>query len=206
ASNLKFVRDRLNGDEAGLQAIESTAERVDDMRQLLLTLSGFTRPARPRYEIGDIHEVLRGAVNFIAHDAEARRIQLAVSFAPEKLECEMDVRIVKQVMLNLLKNAMEAMPDGGRLEVRTRSVAVDEDAPASAVVEVADTGMGIAAEDLRKVFRPLYSTKPTGAGLGLSFCRQAIQEHGGEIHLTSRQGSGTTVTLSIPVRQATFNQ
>jgi len=206
ASNLRFVRERLSDDEPGLQAIDSTAERVDDMRQLLLTLSGFTRPARPRYEISDLHHLIRGAVNFIAREAETRRIQVAVSFAPAKLECEMDVRIVKQVLLNLFKNAMEAMPEGGRLEVRTRSESADQDVASVALIEISDTGIGIGEDDLRKVFRPLYSTKPTGTGLGLSFCRQAIDEHGGEIHLSSRKGSGTTVTLSIPVHQAMFNQ
>lgn len=206
ASNLVFVRERLNGDEASLRALDATAERLDDMRQLLRTLSGFTRPAQPRYEIADVHQLVRGAVNFIARDAETRRIQVAVSFAPAELECEIDVRIVKQVLLNLFKNAMEAMPDGGRLEIKTRIGPLNQKDPPVAIIEIADTGVGICDDDLRKVFRPLYSTKPTGAGLGLSFCRQAIEEHGGEVRLTSRPGSGTTVTLSIPIHQATFNQ
>jgi signal transduction histidine kinase len=206
ASNLMFVRDRLGKDEAALQALDVTAERLGDMQQLLQTLSGFTRPAQPRYELADVHELIRGAVNFIAKDAEARTIQLSASFAPMKLQCEMDVRVIKQVFLNLLKNAMEAMPEGGRLEIRTWSQSATDNESAVAVIEIVDTGDGISDDDLRRVFRPLYSTKPTGAGLGLPFCRQAIEEHGGEIHLTSRKGSGTTVTLSIPVHQATLDQ
>jgi signal transduction histidine kinase len=69
-------------------------------------------------------------------------------------------------------------------------------------IEIADTGAGIAEADLRKVFRPLFTTKLRGAGLGLAFCRQAVEEHGGEIRLSSRgRGHGTVAVISLPVRQ-----
>jgi signal transduction histidine kinase len=204
ASNLLFVRDRVAQDQPTLEAIEATAERLDDMRQLLATLSGFTRPHQPRYEPTDLHDLIRRAVAFVAREAEARGIQLSVAFAPTSLECEVDVRVIKQVLLNLLKNAMEAMPEGGRLEVRTRPAAPE--ANSAAIVEIADSGIGIAETDLRRVFRPLYSTKPHGTGLGLPFCRQAIEEHGGEIRIASRKGSGTTITFTLPRCQATPNE
>ena len=85
------------------------------------------------------------------------------------------------------------MPHGGRVDVTTRATP-DERTPDSVAIEIADTGVGIPESDLRKVFRPLFSTKARGAGLGLSFCRQAVEEHGGEIRLNSRgNGHGTVV-------------
>jgi signal transduction histidine kinase len=203
-SNLLFVRSTLarSADEKVTQAIDVSLDQLSQMRQLLGTLSGFPGRAAPRFTVADLHDVVRSCVSFIAKDAERRRIQLAASFAPSVVSCEMDVRLIKQVLLNVLKNAMEAMPNGGRLDVRTSSRAAEQE-PAAVLVEVADTGIGIPEADLRKVFRPLFSTKPRGAGLGLSFCRQAVEEHGGEIRLLSDgYNKGTTVLISLPLRQA----
>jgi PAS domain S-box-containing protein len=203
-SNLLFVRRMLtNSPDEVAQALNMSLEQLDQMRQLLGTLSGL--PGRPplKYELADLHEIIRRCIAFVAKEAERRRIRLAASFAPSIVACEMDVRSIKQVLLNLLKNAMEAMPEGGRLEVRTSYRAPELHEPAATVIEVEDTGLGIAEADLRKVFRPLFSTKPRGAGLGLSFCRQTVEEHGGEIRLTSRgRNQGTVAIVSLPVRQA----
>ena len=204
-SNLLFVRSTLS-DAAPpevTRALETSLEQLEQMRQLLGTLSGFPRRPAPRFEIADLHDVVRGSVTFVEKDADRRRIRIAVSFAMPSLTCEMDVRLIRQVLLNLLKNAMEAMPNGGRLDVRTSYRAGREREPASVGIEITDSGAGIADADLRRVFRPLFSTRPRGAGLGLSFCRQTVEEHGGEIRLTSRgRGQGTTATIWLPVRQA----
>jgi len=203
ASNLLYLRNSLPAGENGpvREAVETTAERVDDMRELLTTLSSFTRQPRPRYEVADLHDLIRRTLTFIAREAEDRHIQILVSFAPLALSCEMDVRMMKQVLLNLLKNAMEAMPGGGRLEIRTHQSEASDGEPALALIELKDSGVGVSETDLRKVFRPLYTTKPRGTGLGLPFCRQVIEEHGGEIRIHSRKGSGTTVTFTIPIHE-----
>ena len=203
ASNLLYVRNSLPARQNGRirEAVETTAERVDDMRELLTTLSSFTRQRHPRYEVADFHDLIQRTVTFIAREAEYRHIQILVSFAPFGLSCQMDVRLMKQVLLNLLKNAMEAMPGGGRLEIRTEQSEASDGEPALAQIDVKDSGIGISETDLLKVFRPLYSTKPRGTGLGLPFCRQVIEEHGGEIRINSRKGSGTTVTFTIPIQE-----
>jgi signal transduction histidine kinase len=203
ASNLLYLRNSLPAGQNGSirEAVETTAERVDDMWELLTTLSSFTRQRHPRYEVADFHELIRRTVTFIAREAEYRHIQILVSFAPVGLSFQMDVRMMKQVLLNLLKNAMEAMPGGGRLEIRTRQSEASDGEPALAQIELEDSGVGISETEMRKVFRPLYSTKPRGTGLGLPFCRQVIEEHGGEIRINSRKGSGTTVTFTIPIHE-----
>ena len=204
-SNLVFVRSAL-ADAASpevTRALETSLDQLDQMRQLLGTLSGFPGRTAPRFEMTDLHDVVRGSVTFVEKDADRRRIRIAVSFAMPSIACEMDVRLIRQVLLNLLKNAMEAMPTGGRLDVRTSYRAGRDREPASVGIEITDTGVGIADADLRRVFRPLFSTKPRGAGLGLSFCRQTVEEHGGEIRIASRgRGQGTTAVIWLPVRQA----
>ena len=204
-SNLVFVRDRLApaGTVDAAHALDVSLEQLDRVRQLLGTLSAVPRRPAPRYEVADLHGVIRRCAAFVAKEAEGRHIEVVLSLAPGERHCEMDVRLIKQVLLNLFKNAMEAMPAGGRIVVTTFERAGTRTEAASAVIEVADSGKGIPEADLRKVFRPLFSTKPRGAGLGLSFCRQAVEEHGGEIRLTSGGGGrGTVATVSLPLRQA----
>jgi signal transduction histidine kinase len=97
------------------------------------------------------------------------------------------------------------MREGGRIWV-SASLSAADDGPGTVEIEIADTGVGIAEADLRRVFRPLFSTKRGGAGLGLSFCRQAVEEHGGEVRITTAgRGQGTTVCVSLPVRQPVTN-
>jgi PAS domain S-box-containing protein len=206
-SNLLFVRQALpvSADPEVTQALDASLDQLEQMRQLLGTLSSFPGRAAPRYELADLHQVIRQCITFIAQDAERRHISIIVSFSPAAATCEMDVRLIKQVLLNLLKNAMEAMREGGRIWV-SASLSAADDGPGTVEIEIADTGVGIAEADLRRVFRPLFSTKRGGAGLGLSFCRQAVEEHGGEVRITTAgRGQGTTVCVSLPVRQPVTN-
>jgi two-component system sensor histidine kinase HydH len=204
-SNLMFVREALPAETSleVTQALDASLDQLEQMRQLLATLSRLPGRAVPRYERADLHQVIRQCATFIARDADRRGISVDVRCPAESAPCEMDVRLIKQVLLNLFKNAMEAMPDGGRLSVGTSPPEADDE-PGSLVIKVADTGIGIAEADLRRVFRPLFSTKRRGAGLGLSFCRQAVEEHGGAIRITTGgKNQGTTVFVSLPASQPT---
>jgi signal transduction histidine kinase len=102
-----------------------------------------------------------------------------------------------QAILNLIRNALEAMPDGGNLTVRTAST-VDE-----VVLQLTDTGKGMSDEERVQIFRPFFTTKPIGTGLGLTLTQQIIAEHGGRIECASVAGQGTTFSLSLPLRAAT---
>jgi two-component system NtrC family sensor kinase len=106
---------------------------------------------------------------------------------------------MRQAVVNIILNACEAMPSGGRLTVRTR-----HPAPAGLAVEVivADQGEGIPPENLARIFDPFFTTKEKGTGLGLSVVYGILEKHGGQIHVDSRVGEGTTVTLSLPAANA----
>ena len=99
--------------------------------------------------------------------------------------------------MNLLKNAIEAMPDGGKLRLRM-DLTKSEDA---VCISICDTGHGISEAELRSIFRPFYSTKPAGTGLGLSFCRRVVEEHGGEIKVKSDLHKGSIFSVILPIRQ-----
>lgn len=203
SSNLQYIRAGLaaDGHAALVEPLDATLDNLDRMHSLLRSLSEFTGQRRPHYEPADLHALIRRSLTFIGKGAEKHGIELVVSLADSLPFCHLDVRAISQVLLNIFKNAIEAMPEGGRLTIRTRLDASPGQGSEAVVIEIQDTGAGIEEGELRKVFRPLYSTKPRGTGLGLSFSRQVVEEHGGEIHLASQLRKGTTVTLMLPVHQ-----
>lgn len=203
-SNLVLVRLGLDHRprEVLRQALDVSIEQLNQMRELLGTLSGFPGRTAPAFEVANLVEVLQRSIAFITSEARRRRVRIESSIEMEKITCEMDARLIRQVLLNVLKNAIEALPDGGRIGVCARLSDGHPNQSPAALIDVTDSGVGIAETDLRKVFRPLFSTKPRGAGLGLSFCRQTIEEHGGYMRVTSPGlDRGTTVTICLPVHQ-----
>jgi signal transduction histidine kinase len=108
---------------------------------------------------------------------------------------------LNQIFDNLIRNAIQAMPEGGRLVVQTESTGAGEsgDIPEWVTVSVADTGVGIPEENLTKVFEPLFTTKAKGIGLGLPVTRMLVEGHGGIVGVASAVGKGTTFTVKLPV-------
>jgi two-component system NtrC family sensor kinase len=109
-----------------------------------------------------------------------------------------DATTLHQVLMNLLTNASEAMPEGGQVRLETGPA----ERPGWVRLLVADTGAGIAAEEISKIFDPFFTTKRTGTGLGLSVSYGIIQEHGGTVDVQSRPGAGTTFIVSFPTTSA----
>ena len=108
-----------------------------------------------------------------------------------------DREALRSVLTNLVVNGLQAIDGGGgAVSIKIRP----EENGQRAVIEVSDTGRGIAPEDIAKIFEPYYSTKETGTGLGLAIVRKAIDDHGGTISVSSKQGSGTTFTITLPLK------
>ena len=110
----------------------------------------------------------------------------------EGLEASLDPKLIQRVLENLIRNAEEAMPGGGELKVSVHRV--DE----KMVIDVSDSGSGIPKEARAKIFTPLYTSKPKGVGLGLSFCKRVVEAHGGTIDFSSKVGQGTTFSIKLP--------
>jgi signal transduction histidine kinase len=116
--------------------------------------------------------------------------------APDPCALYVDRKQMEQLFINLVNNAVDAMLDGGKLRLEVQR---DPAAPRWQV-RLSDTGTGIPQENLRKVFKPMFTTKPEGkgTGLGLAICREIVRAHGGEIHIESVEGRGTTIIFSLP--------
>ena len=153
----------------------------------------FARLPKPVLKSEDINALLGELLAFMREELSTRGIAVALDVAPDLPAVPLDEDQMRQAVLNLVRNSIEAMPGGGGLTVRTRAEAC------SVVVTVADTGQGIEPAIQAKIFDPFFSTKATGTGLGLPLVQQIVQEHGGTLTCTSAPGEGTTFTLTLPL-------
>ena len=173
-----------------LAVVRGEAERLDGI------LADFLRLAT-RHELNltesDLNVVVREMVEFLAPDDDGGALRMRIALHDVPLPCRMDVNLIKQVLLNVLKNAREAMPEGGELLVRTRP-----DGPDGVRVDVTDTGVGMSADEVARAFRAYHSTKKGGTGLGLTMTRRIVREHGGTVVLESEPGTGTNVVIRLP--------
>jgi signal transduction histidine kinase len=143
----------------------------------------------------DVNELLEELADFYAPQAQLQRVQLRLRKSPEPITADLDERLIKQVILNLMINAVQAMPEqGGEIILSAR-----RDGDAVVVIDVVDTGIGIPPDKLDKLFDAYYSTKSGGTGLGLALARRVIQEHGGRISVTSEVGKGSDFRIELPV-------
>ncbi|HYP52477.1 MAG TPA: ATP-binding protein [Pyrinomonadaceae bacterium] len=174
-----------------LQLIRSEAFRC---KQITNGLLDFSRARAGRYASVFIADVVELAARLIQHQRRGERVEVLVESNDPQLSVEGDEGQLQQAVITLAENAIDAMPRGGTLRMRTRREGK------TAVVEVSDTGVGIAQEHLQKIFDPFFTTKEVGrgTGLGLAVCYGIVTEHGGRISVESSVGRGTTFTLTLP--------
>lgn len=179
------------------EKLETILREGRRMQRTLTDLRGFTRPGgRERVRI-DLNDVAREVLELVRHDATRAGITCAVEPAIGGAIVHACPDRVRQVALNLALNAVQAMPGGGTLTIRT----LNGGATASLIVE--DSGSGISPDLLAKVTEPFFSTKPGRMGLGLSISREIMEEHGGTMTLDNRTGGGTRAEARLPVGAAT---
>ena len=155
----------------------------------------FTGPLSPVFAEMDIHEILREIGNFCGPMIRQRGVQLKIELSATSFMIRGDRELIKQLVLNLIFNAMKAMPSEGSLAVRTRNVSDKNRQCARLELLVEDTGVGIPPALLDKIFDPFFTTNKNGTGLGLSIVNQIVESHSGEIHVKSEINRGTAFTI-----------
>lgn len=185
-----YLRSRLRGhDEKVDRHLELIDHQVRLASKIISDILDFTRDVVPERAPMDVNKVVHSVLDRVALPAEVR-LHLELSESLPTLQAD-EVHL-EQCVRNLVHNAVEAMPEGGVLTLRTRAQGE------SVLVEVHDTGRGIAPEERERIFEPLYTTRPSGCGLGLTLTRKLIRGHRGEVELESEVGRGTTFRLVIP--------
>jgi len=179
------------------------AEDVSRIERLIQEILDYARYMEPKFTQEDVNDVVASCLYFVEVKADSKAIFIEKELAHDIPTIWLDRQQIKQVLLNLLLNAMEAMSGGGQLTVRTHRLTKATGDP-WVQIEVADTGSGIAAPDLEHIFDPFYTTKHEsgereGTGLGLSIVHQIVQEHRGYIEVESAVGRGTTFYVNLPI-------
>jgi signal transduction histidine kinase len=173
-----------------LDVIHGEAARLEQIVQGLLD---FARPPAPQHSRCDLRDVVAQAVELVGARARQQAVAVQTRCPDQPVPARADPGQLRTVLVNLFLNALDAMPQGGRLEVELgarRRTGVR--------VSVTDTGSGIAPVMLDRLFTPFASTKPTGTGLGLSICRRIVEEHGGQITAANRPEGGACFTITLP--------
>jgi diguanylate cyclase (GGDEF)-like protein len=172
---------------------ELIMDEITRMSMLTAEFLQFSKPHAAQFKIQSIEDCIQRVISLL--DSEASRLGHNVQFdrASEPLYMLMDQDKMLQLLLNLIKNAFEAMQEQGSVQIKLSTL------NKHAVIEISDTGPGIPAEELEKIFLPFYTTKETGTGLGLSICHKIVQDHQGTMEVESECGIGTKLTISVPL-------
>ena len=169
-------------------------EEMERVQAIINTLLEFSRESRAELEHVDINDLLRKTLQLMNKSLQNSDVRVVTEFAPLSA-CQANQNALRQIFLNLITNAVQAMPDGGELRVRTAPLL-----DGRIQLEFADTGMGIPPEHLKDIFNPFFTTKAPGqgTGLGLSVVHSVVKRYGGDIHVQSQVNSGTTFTIEFP--------
>lgn len=186
---------KLQGTKEAASLEESIKICQDEVTRLDGIIRNFLEAIRPRPpDLAEVNivEVIEDVLRFQGKEIEDRGLTVHGELPASTPVIMADRNQLKQVFFNLLKNAMEAMPAGGKLSLKVRA---DDD---SVYILLADTGSGIKTEDLAKLFSPYHTTKTGGHGLGLMIVQRIMRDHGGHVGIESKEGTGTVVTLQFP--------
>jgi signal transduction histidine kinase len=188
-----YLRKNFHGDilTEFLSIIEEEVMRLNDITSNFL---GFSKPAPLSLKVSDINTVVRMTVELIRQEATDRNIEVIVLTDEHILPLLCDGSAVKQALLNLLLNALDASREGDAISIST------EAAEGGVRLSVQDTGSGIDTERIANIFKPFYTTKTRGSGLGLAVVDRIVKEHKGTIAVESEAGKGTRFTIELPVR------
>jgi PAS domain S-box-containing protein len=188
---LQILADDFKADDPRKELMKEILGQVKRLDNTVRGLLAFSKPTTPKKQTIVLREFVERIARLFGDQDSFRAIQFSVEGAPD-LPLDADPALLEQVLWNLFLNAAEAMKGSGEVRVSLKP------APGAVEMTIADTGSGISADLLQRLFRPFVTTKTTGTGLGLSLCRKIVEAHRGIIEIRSEPGQGTTVRLRFP--------
>jgi two-component system sensor histidine kinase HydH len=173
-------------------------EEVERLDRVVQELLDFARPVEPDRRPTPSATIVEEALALVSEDAQFRRVTIVKGLEDGLPDVLVDPLQIRQALLNVLLNAIEAMGEGGTLTIETAATS-SADGPPSVTLSVTDTGEGMSAEEVGKLFEPFYTTKPSGTGLGLTVVSRVVEQNGGRVSVKSARGEGTTFSLVLPI-------
>jgi len=188
------LKRSANLEDREKEKLDLITKEVSRLENMLIEVRDFTRPTTPRKIKGGINPLIQEILALMKPVFTDQQIEIQIDLDPHLPEFEFDPEQLKQVLLNLIKNAAEAMTAGGRLGIKTYPRA------AKVFIEISDTGKGISPEHLTNLFRPFFTTKKKGTGLGLAVSYKIIHDHNGDIQVASEVNQGTRMVVQLPLQ------
>lgn len=168
-------------------------KEVNRLDKVVEELLDFARPKPLELKLSNINDIIQSVLKLTGHQISNSRIDLETQFAKDMPPVNVDPEQMKQIFLNLVINAVQAMPDGGALRIGSYQNGSE------VVCEFSDTGMGISKEQQENLFTPFFTSKANGTGLGLAIAYKIIESHKGKIKYTTQENQGTTFVISLPI-------
>jgi signal transduction histidine kinase len=189
----KMLEANVSGDD-GLWRLKTIQEQIGRISRIIQTLLNMARPGKSRRVPVALEGLLESTLSFLSEKIGRRKIQVERAYEPV-VSVAGDPERLQQLLLNLLMNAADAMPEGGKLRLGLRPA--DD---GGVELRIGDSGAGIREADLPRIFEPFFTTKESGQGngLGLMVAQGIVKDHGGSIHVTSREGEGTEFCILLP--------
>jgi signal transduction histidine kinase len=191
-----------NGDGALTRDLQRNLARIKDevsrLNRLVNDFMAAGRQSPPKLAPCDMKTTTQQAIALVEKQAERQGIKIKAEFSSRMPRLQADISQIRTCFVNILTNAIEAMPNGGEIRVRARSLPEDG-SHGTFELRFADTGPGVAVAEREKIFAPYFSTKATGFGLGLAITRKIVEDHGGRIYVTDGQTPGTVIVMKLPL-------
>jgi PAS domain S-box-containing protein len=202
-----FVEDLLSSTDPAnpnYRALQIINEESKRCREIVRDLMEYARPKTTEFCPTSLVDVIDKTLQLVENRLYKQKVAVEKTIEPDLPSTQADAPQLEQVLVNLYLNAIDAMPEGGKLTVNAGIARSDFLAP-MAVITVADTGFGIAEADLAKIFQPFFTAKKRrGMGLGLPICERIIKNHGGKIEVESQPGKGTTFNIYLPLQRTSI--
>jgi two-component system NtrC family sensor kinase len=195
-NTLELLKTEIPPESKRRRILELSLSEIQRLSEMLRNMLSFSKPEEEKRRLVKLDELIEGILLMMEKQMRESNIQVETSFDPGIPEIMASTNQMRQVMLNIFKNAKEAMPKGGTLFIRTSK----EDN--RILIQIQDTGIGIPEEIRAKIFEAFFTTKQKvkGVGLGLSVCYGIIKDHGGDIKVESQEGKGTTFAINLPIK------
>ena len=203
AGAIEIITKDFPKDHPDREVMEDLRQEVRRIEKVLNDMLAYARPKPPQFGRADLKDTFARTLHLARQQTGSKNVEFSIQVPPDLPAFRMDSEQLHQVLLNLVLNGVQAIEREGKITVAAKVDAPGGPGQADLVeISVSDTGVGVPPESLERIFRPFYTTKRGGTGLGLSLCRRIIRQHGGTLSVESKLGKGSRFIIRLPMREA----
>lgn len=202
AGAIEIITKEFPQDHPDREVLEDLRQEVRRIEKVLNDLLIYARPKPPQFIRADLKETVARTLQLARQQTGTKRVEFSIQLPPTIPPFRVDPEQLHQVLLNLVLNGIQAIEQEGKITIAATLLSSNApERPEALEISVSDTGQGIPPEHRDRIFRPFYTTKRGGTGLGLSLCRRIISQHGGTLHVESELDKGSRFVIRLPVRE-----